>query len=238
MARIAQQLFSCSSLFCFALLIFTYPCFPLPLLMPFVASWSVSLLLCAALFFKKDPQNTPKISPDPCTDRPRPAQDRPRWPQDRPRSHQDSPRPPKTAPRPPRTASRTAPDLPKTTRDDPQTAPTPPKTAPSWAPRWLRKRYGVKNVIFQKVLKNARKINDFEPQIPPKTTLDDPKSAPRPPRKRPRPAKTAPRPPQDRPRRPKTATTTPHDRARPPQDRPRAKKDPNINLSEQEREAR
>ena len=109
---------------------------------------------------------------------------------------------------------------------------------PSWPPRWLRRRYDVKNVVFQKVLKNIRKINVFEPQMPPKTTQDDPKSAPRPPRKRPRPAKTAPRPPQDRPRRPKTATTTPHDRARPPQDRPRAKKDLNINLSEQEREAR
>ena len=27
----------------------------------------------------------------------------------------------------------------------------------SWVPRWLRKRYDVKNVIFQKVLKNTRK---------------------------------------------------------------------------------
>ena len=134
----------------------------------------------------------------------------------------------------PKTTQRSPQDRPKTAQDRPKIGQDRPGAAlgrllelqvdPSWPPRRLRRRYDVKNVIFQKLLKNAMKINTFEPQMPPKTTQDDPKTAPRPPRKRPRPAKTAPRPPQDRPRRPKTATTTPHDHARPPQDRPRAKK--------------
>ena len=68
----------------------------------------------------------------------------------------------------PKTTQRSPQDRPKTAQDRPKIGQDPPGAAlgrllelqvdPSWPPRWLRKRYDVKNVFFQKVLKNKRKI--------------------------------------------------------------------------------
>jgi hypothetical protein len=92
----------------------------------------------------------------------------------------------------------------------------------------------IQNIDFAKIMakKNLRNICDFKFPRPSQTTPRWPKSGKKRPKKGPRPTQDRPRPIQDRPRRPNIAP-------RRPQDRPREKKNAlNINLSEQEREAR
>ena len=65
----------------------------------------------------------------------------------------------------PKTTQRSPQDRPKTAQDRPKIGQDRPGAAlgrllelqvdPSWPPRWLRKRYDVKNVIFQKLSKNV-----------------------------------------------------------------------------------